>query len=240
MPVMPGRRRNPRHSPRPTSTVAATPTRTFVPRRRCRPRTGVAGDDAARGTAPGAAARGSPARDAHAHQSKLPVAVDEQQEQEPRGATPVSGLDLLDSAAAIARLEAQIDKDMVEYSKQAAAQVHRRPHPRVPLLRNMSRTGARRSNALARSTTRGPRAARVYGSLLLSVVIKADGSVDSIEVHRSSGHKGARRGRPAHRAAGVPLRRLPARYPQGHRHHRDHPHLELHQRRPGAGRISHR
>jgi len=30
---------------------------------------------------------------------------------------------------------------------------------------------------------------KIYGSLLLSVAIKADGSVDKIELRRSSGHK---------------------------------------------------
>ena len=122
--------------------------------------------------------------------SKLPVAVDEQkQEQEPPEApTPVSGLDLLDSAAAIARLEAQIDKDMVEYSK--------RPRRKFIGARTREYRFAQyvedwRQKIERVGTLNYPEAARgrVYGSLLLSVVIKADGSVDSIEVHRSSGYK---------------------------------------------------
>ena len=120
--------------------------------------------------------------------SKMPVAVDEQKQEQPETPKPVSGLDMLDSAAAIARLEAQIDKDMVEYAKRprrkfigARTREYRFAQYVEDWRQKIERVGTLNSPDAARG--------RVYGSLLLSVVIKADGSVDSIEVHRSSGHK---------------------------------------------------
>ena len=100
----------------------------------------------------------------------------------------VSGLDLLDSAAAVARLEAQIDRDLQELAKRprkkfigARAQEYRFAQYVEDWRQKVERVG----------TLNYPDAARgkLYGSLLLSVSIRADGSVDKIGVQRSSGHK---------------------------------------------------
>ncbi len=105
-------------------------------------------------------------------------------EPEPR----LSGLDLLDSAAAVARLEAQIDRDLQELAKRprkkfigARAQEYRFAQYVEDWRQKVERIG----------TLNYPEAARgkLYGSLLLSVTIRADGSVDKVGVHRSSGHK---------------------------------------------------
>ncbi|MBS0345785.1 MAG: energy transducer TonB [Proteobacteria bacterium] len=101
---------------------------------------------------------------------------------------PVSGYDLLDSSAAVARIEAQIDKDMVDYSARprkkfigARAQEYRFAQYAEDWRQKIERVG----------TLNYPDAARgkLYGSLLLSVTIRADGTVQSIDIHRSSGHK---------------------------------------------------
>ncbi len=85
----------------------------------------------------------------------------------------ISGLDLLDSAAAVARIEAQIDRDLKELAKRprkkfigARTQEYR--------LRSTSRTACRRSSASAPlELPRGGARGRLYGSLLLSVTISA-------------------------------------------------------------------
>lgn len=100
----------------------------------------------------------------------------------------VSGLDLLDSAAAVARLEAQIDRDLQELAKRprkkfigARAQEYRFAQYVEDWRQKVERVG----------TLNYPEAARgkLYGSLLLSVSIRADGAVEKVGVLRSSGHK---------------------------------------------------
>ena len=118
--------------------------------------------------------------------SAASVAVSEQKVEQPKAAK-VSGLDLLDSAAAIARLEAQVDKRLQEYAK--------RPRRKFIGARTREYRFARyvedwRQKIERVGTLNYPAAARgkVYGSLLMSVVLRADGSVESINVIRSSGH----------------------------------------------------
>ena len=100
----------------------------------------------------------------------------------------ISGLDLLDSAAAVARIEAQIDRDLKELAKRprkkfigARAQEYRFAQYVEDWRQKVERVG----------TLNYPDAARgkLYGSLLLSVSIRADGSVEKVSVQRSSGHK---------------------------------------------------
>mgnify|MGYP001160684337 FL=1 len=112
----------------------------------------------------------------------------EQPTPRPEAPPPVSGLDLLDSAAAVARLEAQIDRDLQELAKRprkkfigARAKEYRFAQYVEDWRQKVERVG----------TLNYPDAARgkLYGSLLLSVSIRADGSVDKVGVQRSSGHK---------------------------------------------------
>lgn len=99
----------------------------------------------------------------------------------------LSGLDLLDSAAAVARIEAQIDRDLQELAKRprkkfigARAQEYRFAQYVEDWRQKVERIGTLNYPDAARG--------RLYGSLLLSVTIRADGSVEKIGVHRSSGH----------------------------------------------------
>ena len=122
--------------------------------------------------------------------AKVAAAPKKVEQPVPRPEPPpqVSGLDLLDSAAAVARLEAQIDRDLQELAKRprkkfigARAQEYRFAQYVEDWRQKVERVG----------TLNYPDAARgkLYGSLLLSVSIRADGSVEKVGVQRSSGHK---------------------------------------------------
>ncbi|NMG73889.1 energy transducer TonB [Aromatoleum diolicum] len=106
----------------------------------------------------------------------------EQAANEPRA----SGLDLLDSAAAVARLEAEIDRKLEEYAKRprkkfigARAKEYRFAQYVEDWRQKIERVGTLNFPDAARG--------RLYGSLLLYVAIRADGSVERVEVQRSSG-----------------------------------------------------
>lgn len=99
----------------------------------------------------------------------------------------VSGADLADSAAAIARLEAKLDKQLNEYSK--------RPRKKFIGARTKEYRFAQyvedwRQKIERVGTLNYPDSARgkLYGSLLMSVVIRSDGTVGRLTIHRSSGH----------------------------------------------------
>ena len=118
---------------------------------------------------------------AAAEKPKTAPAVDAPQPQ-------VSGQDLATSAMAIARMEAQISRQLEEYQKRprrvnigARAQEYRFAQYVEDWRLKVERIG----NLNYPEDARG----RIYGSLLLSVSIKADGSLEKVEVTRSSGHQ---------------------------------------------------
>jgi len=107
---------------------------------------------------------------------------------EQAGALMDKGRDLLDSAAAVARIEAQIDRDLKELAKRprkkfigARAQEYRFAQYVEDWRQKVERIGTLNYPEAARG--------RLYGSLLLSVTIRSDGTVERVGVHRSSGHK---------------------------------------------------
>ena len=100
----------------------------------------------------------------------------------------VSGQDLAASALAIARLEAQIARQTEEYQKRpirkfigSSAQEYRFAQYVEDWRLKVERIG----NLNYPDSARG----RLYGSLVLTVSIKSDGSLDAVEVRRSSGHQ---------------------------------------------------
>jgi protein TonB len=122
-------------------------------------------------------------------QAKSRAVIDTQQYRTPPVDTPPSatGFDLAQNALAIARLEGQIDKAIDEYNKRprkkfigARAEEYRFAQYIEDWRQKIERIG----------TLNYPEAARgkVYGSLLLSISVRADGSVDRLEVLRSSGY----------------------------------------------------
>lgn len=99
----------------------------------------------------------------------------------------VSGQDLASSAIAIARMEAQIARQLEEYNKRprkafigSRAQEFRFAQYVEDWRLKVERIG----NLNYPDAARG----RVYGSLVLTVSIKADGNLEKVEVQRSSGH----------------------------------------------------
>jgi protein TonB len=108
----------------------------------------------------------------------------EQAVAEPR----TSGLDVLDSVAAVARMEAEIDRTLDEYAKRprkkfigARAKEYRFAQYVEDWRQKIERIGTLNYPDAARG--------RLYGSLLLLVAIRADGSVERVEIQRSSGEK---------------------------------------------------
>ncbi len=106
-------------------------------------------------------------------------------------AEPVQGLsgrDLASNALAMARLEGEIAQNTDEYNK--------RPRVKNMGTRAEGVSYAQYSEEWRRKvehfgTLNYPSAAKgkLYGSLILSVRIKSDGSIDRVEINKSSGHK---------------------------------------------------
>ncbi|TAH45520.1 MAG: energy transducer TonB [Betaproteobacteria bacterium] len=111
-----------------------------------------------------------------------------QQVEQPAPTPAVSGLDLLDSAAAVARLESQIDRNLDELARRPRTQfigARAREYRFAQYVEDWRQKVERIGTLNYPDAARG----RMYGSLLLSVTIRADGSVERVGVHRSSGHK---------------------------------------------------
>jgi protein TonB len=100
----------------------------------------------------------------------------------------VSGIDLAESARAMARLEGEINKNVDEYNK--------RPRKKFIGTRTEEYRFAQyienwRQKVERLGTLNYPEAARgkLYGSLVMTVSINYDGSLGRIDVNRSSGYK---------------------------------------------------
>lgn len=103
-------------------------------------------------------------------------------------ATQPSGRDLADLALAAIRLQAQIDRNIDEYQKRprkkfigANAAEYRFAQYEEDWRLKVERVGALNYPAEARG--------KLYGNLRLTVTIRPDGSVESVELDRSSGLK---------------------------------------------------
>ncbi|MCC6608493.1 MAG: energy transducer TonB [Burkholderiales bacterium] len=98
-----------------------------------------------------------------------------------------SGIDLANTALALARMEAQVARQNEEYAKRPRRQFvgARASETRFALYVETWRQKVERvGNLNYPDAARG----RIYGSLRLTVAIKSDGSVDSVQVDRPSGH----------------------------------------------------
>ena len=119
--------------------------------------------------------------------SKVPAAAPREQGAEAPGAQP-HGRDLADLALAAMRLQAQIDRQIDEYQKRprkrfigANAGEYRFAQYEEDWRVKIERVGTLNYPAEARG--------KLYGNLRLTVSIRSDGSVESIELDRSSGLK---------------------------------------------------
>ena len=107
---------------------------------------------------------------------------------QPAPAPNLSGSDLLESARAMARLEGEIDRNVDEYNKRPRK---KNIGARTSEYRFAQYVEAWRQKIERIGTMNYPEAARgkLYGSLTLSVTIRSDGSVASVEINRSSGYR---------------------------------------------------
>jgi protein TonB len=108
--------------------------------------------------------------------------------EQPTPSPSVSGLDLAESARAMARLEGEISKSVDEYNK--------RPRKKFVGARTEEYRFAQyiedwRQKVERIGTLNYPEAARgkLYGSLVLTVSLNHDGSLNRVEINRSSGYK---------------------------------------------------
>lgn len=108
--------------------------------------------------------------------------------EQPTPVTSVSGQDLAESARAMARLEGEINKSVDEYNK--------RPRKKFVGARTEEYRFAQyiedwRQKVERIGTLNYPEAARgkLYGSLVLTVSISHDGSLNRVDINRSSGYK---------------------------------------------------
>jgi len=99
-----------------------------------------------------------------------------------------TGQDLAASALAIARMEAQISRQIEEYNKRPRKQFvgsRAQEYRFAQYVEDWRLKVERIGNLNYPDGARG----RLYGSLVLTVSIKADGNLESIEIQRSSGHQ---------------------------------------------------
>ena len=118
---------------------------------------------------------------AQARESKLRVPAEEPTPQP-------SGRDLADLSLAALRLQAQIDKQIEEYQKRPRKKFigARAAEDRFAFYEDAWRVKIERVGTLNfPSEARG----KIYGNLRLTVTIRADGTVESVELDRSSGLK---------------------------------------------------
>lgn len=109
-------------------------------------------------------------------------------EPEPQTAPTVSGRDMAYRALEMARLEGEIARDTDEYNKRPRV---KNLGTRAEEYRFAQYMEGWRIKIERIGTLNYPEAAKgkLYGNLMLSVRIKSDGSVDRVEINRSSGHK---------------------------------------------------
>lgn len=124
-------------------------------------------------------------------QAKKPAPVvgrDKPTEVQPEAPPTLSGADLATSAMAMIRLQAEIDRNVEAYNKRPKKTQANLRAREVPYAMY---TEEWRQKVERVGTLNYPEAARgkLYGSLVLSVSIRTDGSIENIEVERSSGHK---------------------------------------------------
>ena len=124
---------------------------------------------------------------AHAAQVTVPAQADKATPAEQTAPKP-SGRDLADLSLAAMRLQAQIDRQLEEYQKRprkkflgANAAEYRFAQYEEDWRAKVERVGTVNYPAEARG--------KLYGNLRLTVTIRSDGSVESVELDRSSGLK---------------------------------------------------
>lgn len=107
---------------------------------------------------------------------------------QPRITDTLSGMDLASSAMAIARLEGQIAQNLDEYNKRPRKKfigARTEEYRFAQYVEDWRQKVERIGNLNYPEAARG----RLYGNLVLTVIIRNDGSLERVEINRSSGHK---------------------------------------------------
>ncbi|HTH95180.1 MAG TPA: TonB family protein [Rhodocyclaceae bacterium] len=107
---------------------------------------------------------------------------------QPQQTQPMSGADLASNALAIARLEAQISLQTDAYNKLPRKKfigARTEEYRFAQYVEDWRQKVERIGNLNYPDTARG----RIYGSLLMTITIRSDGSLENVEVTRSSGYK---------------------------------------------------
>jgi len=119
---------------------------------------------------------------------KQAIQAETKRSEEQPDQSSVRGLDLAQSALAIARMEAQIERQIDEYNKRPRKKfigARTEEYAAAQYLEDWRQKVERVGNLNYPEAAKG----RLYGNLLLYVEIKADGQLERVEVQRSSGHK---------------------------------------------------
>ncbi len=106
---------------------------------------------------------------------------------EPPAAPKVSGQDLMDSIAAVAKLEARIGRQLDEYSKRPR-KVHIGTRAREYRFAQYAEDWRQKVERIGTLNYPDDARGRIYGSLVMTVEIRADGTLERVEIDRSSGH----------------------------------------------------
>jgi periplasmic protein TonB len=121
--------------------------------------------------------------------SRMPVAATNQHSQPMPPAPPtVSGLDLVNSAMAVARLEGQIARNVEEYNKRPRKKfigARTEEYKPAQYIEDWRQKIERIGNLNYPTEAKG----RLSGSLVVYVEIRSDGELVAAEIQRSSGHK---------------------------------------------------
>jgi protein TonB len=120
--------------------------------------------------------------------SKAVAANPLRSEPTPPAPDPTPGLDLADRALAIAKLEAQIARQVQEYNtrpRKKTIGVRAETAVEAQYLEDWRQKIKRIGNLNYPEAAKG----KLYGSLVVWVEIKSDGELDNVEIHRSSGQK---------------------------------------------------
>lgn len=120
--------------------------------------------------------------------SKTKAPTQEARQAQPQPSPTLSGRDLASSALAMARLEGEINRNVEDYNKRprkkflgTRAEEYRFAQYMEDWRLKVERVGTLNYPEPARG--------KLYGSLVLTVVVNADGSIDKVELERSSGQK---------------------------------------------------
>jgi protein TonB len=120
--------------------------------------------------------------------SSKAVQADARRSEDQPEQTSVRGVDLMESARAIARMEAQIERQIDEYNKRPRKKfigARTEEYAAAQYLEEWRQKVERFGNLNYPEAAKG----KLYGNLLLYVEIKADGNLETVEIRRSSGHK---------------------------------------------------